>query len=90
VLNPFRFVARTDVSTIDLSVQLVDIWNNSSLTCPIQEKLFVWFMIISYLHWIQWSRNSGVRRKFSWGGFHSVAQGGHLYLVCAVCDVTIW
>jgi len=22
--------------------------------------------------------------------FHSVANGGHLYLVCAVCDVTIW
>ena len=31
---------------------------------------------------------SGVRRKFSWG-FHSVAYGGRLYLVCAVCDVTI-
>jgi len=27
------------------------------------------------LHWIQ---------------RHSVAYGGHLYLVCAVCDVTIW
>jgi len=35
------------------------------------------------------SPSSGVRRKFSWG-FHSVAYGGHLYLVCAVCDVTIW
>jgi len=23
------------------------------------------------------------------GGVHSVADGGHLYLVCAVCDVTI-
>jgi len=23
------------------------------------------------------------------GGIHSVAYGGHLYLVCAVCDVTI-
>jgi len=34
--------------------------------------------------------HSGVRRKFSWGGFHSVAYGGHLYLVCAVWDVTIW
>jgi len=33
---------------------------------------------------------SGVRRKFSWGGFHSVAYGGHLYLVCAICNVTIW
>jgi len=32
--------------------------------------------------------SSGVRRKFSWG-VHSVAYGGHLYLVCAVCDVTI-
>ena len=31
----------------------------------------------------------GVRRKFSWGGVHSVAYGGHLWLVCAVCDVTI-
>jgi len=27
-------------------------------------------------------------QKFSWG-FHSVACGGHLYLVCGVCDVTI-
>jgi len=24
------------------------------------------------------------------GVFHSVTNGGHLYLVCAVCDVTIW
>jgi len=23
-------------------------------------------------------------------GFHSVAYGGHLCLVCAVCDVTVW
>jgi len=23
------------------------------------------------------------------GGFHSLTDGGHLYLVCAVCDVTI-
>jgi len=32
---------------------------------------------------------SGVRRKFSWGGFGSGSDGGYLYLVCAVCDVTI-
>jgi len=32
---------------------------------------------------------SGVRRKFSWGGVGSGSYGGHLYLVCAVCDVTI-
>jgi len=32
---------------------------------------------------------SGVRRKFTWG-VHSVACGGHLYLVCAVRDVTVW
>jgi len=24
------------------------------------------------------------------GGFLSVAYGGYLYLVCAICDVTIW
>jgi len=30
---------------------------------------------------------SGARKKFSWG-FHSAAYGGHLHLVCAVCDVT--
>jgi len=29
-------------------------------------------------------------QKIFMGGFHSVAYGGHLYLVCAVCDVTIW
>jgi len=34
--------------------------------------------------------SSGVRRKLSRRRFHSVAYGGHLYLVCAVCDVTIW
>jgi len=33
---------------------------------------------------------SGVRRKFPWGGFHSVTYGGHLHSVSAVCDVTIW
>jgi len=33
---------------------------------------------------------SGVRRKFSWWGFGSRSYGGYLYLVCAVCDVTIW
>jgi len=25
--------------------------------------------------------NRGVRRKFPWGGFHSVADGGHLCLM---------
>jgi len=34
--------------------------------------------------------SSGVRRKFSWGGFGSGPYGGHLYLVFAVCDFTIW
>ena len=29
-------------------------------------------------------------QKMFMGGFHSVAYGGHLCLVCAVCDVTIW
>jgi len=29
-------------------------------------------------------------QKIFMGRFHSVACGGHLYLVCAVCDVTIW
>jgi len=24
------------------------------------------------------------------GGFHSVTYDGHLHLLCAVCDVTIW
>ena len=28
--------------------------------------------------------------NFHEGGFHSVADGGHLYLVCVVWDVTIW
>jgi len=29
-------------------------------------------------------------QKIFMRGFHSVAYGGHLYLVCALCDVTIW
>jgi len=28
-------------------------------------------------------------QKIFMGGFHSVVYGGHWYLVCAVCDVTI-
>ena len=28
-------------------------------------------------------------QKIFMGGFHSVAYGGHFYLVCAICDVTI-
>ena len=28
-------------------------------------------------------------QKIFMGEFHSVACGSHLYLVCAVCDVTI-
>ena len=28
--------------------------------------------------------------NFHAGGFHSVAYGGHLYLMCTVGDVTIW
>jgi len=31
---------------------------------------------------------SGVSRKFSWG-VYSAAYGGHLFLVCGLCDVTI-
>jgi len=33
---------------------------------------------------------SGVHRKFSLGGVHSVAYGGHLCLLWVVCDITIW
>jgi len=33
---------------------------------------------------------SGVRKKISWRAFRSGSCGGQLYLVCAVCDVTIW
>ena len=29
-------------------------------------------------------------QKIFMGGFHSVSYGGHLYLVCSHCDVTIW
>jgi len=35
--------------------------------------------------WKQWRT-----QKIFMGEFHSVANGGHWYLVCAVCDVTIW
>ena len=31
-----------------------------------------------------------MQKIFMGGHFHSVAYGGYLYLVCAVCDVTIW
>ena len=32
---------------------------------------------------------SGVRSNFHGGGVGSGSYGGHLHLVCAVCDVTI-
>ena len=35
--------------------------------------------------WHQWRT-----QNIFMGGVHSVAYGGHLYLVCAVCDVAIW
>ena len=41
-------------------------------------------------HWSPSGACNGVRRKFSWGWVGSESYGGHLYLVCAVCDVTIW
>jgi len=34
---------------------------------------------------IQWRT-----QKIFIGGFHSVAYSGYLYLLCTVCDVTIW
>jgi len=39
----------------------------------------------SIWQWLQWRT-----QKFPWGGFHSVADGSHLCLVCTVCDVRIW
>jgi len=42
-----------------------------------------------------WSQRPTLRRPMAYaehfiGRVHSVAYGGYLYLVCAVCDVTIW
>jgi len=36
-------------------------------------------------HWCQWRT-----QKIFMGGGGSGSYGGHLYLVCAVCDVTSW
>jgi len=41
------------------------------------------------MHLMETQDCSDVCRKFSWG-FHSVVYSGHLYLVSAICDVTIW
>jgi len=35
--------------------------------------------------WGQWRT-----QKIFMGGFHSVAYGGYLFLVCGLCDVTSW
>jgi len=40
---------------------------------------------LTLMTWYQWRT-----QKIFMEGFHSVAYGGYLYLVCAVCDVTIW
>jgi len=54
--------------------------------------------VLNFRNWRFYNKN----RCFAWclyavayaenfhGGFHSGAYGGHLYLVCTVCDVTIW
>jgi len=35
--------------------------------------------------WFQWRAQT-----IFMGVFHSVAYGGHLFVVCSLCDVTIW
>jgi len=37
-----------------------------------------------------WSEQTVVYAENFHGGFHSVAYGGRLYLVCALFYVTIW
>jgi len=65
-------------------------WNEILLYLPIHRCSF-WFLFnlkhifVSLCMYNQWRT-----QKLFMGGFHSVAQGSHLYLVCAVCDVTKW
>ena len=78
--------------------------SNNTITRRIESMGRIWenrFTTIFVLHLIQpWPSTSPLilRQKHSqWRtqkvfmrGVHSVAYGGHLYLVCAVCNVTIW
>jgi len=62
--------------------------NCTSATCYFLDATTTFFLITQ--QWTSHATTSEVRRKFSCGSFHSVAYGGHLYLVCAFCDVTVW
>jgi len=48
---------------------------------------FFFVLLVNYLL-TRFILSGGVRRKFSWG-VHSVVYGGHVYLVSAICDVTL-
>jgi len=54
--------------------------------------LLLWHGLIA--QWLEWpncgSRAQWRTQKIFMGGFHSVAYGGHLFVVCGLCDVTIW
>ena len=57
---------------------------HASMTLPTySERVQKWWMRPTVLH-VQWRM-----QKIFMGGFHSVAYGGLLYLMCAVCDVTV-
>jgi len=64
---------------------------HSFFTMPCISRLNMqWCHIVNILSADSMITHSGVHRKFSWLALHSVPYGGYLYLVCAVCDVTIW
>ena len=84
---------RQDTDLCGFSTFIPEIWcwnlKNLMLKClrPVQWHHWEWMMLSfncsSSLE--QWRT-----QKIFMGRFHSVAYGGHLYLMCAVCDVIIW
>ena len=53
-------------------------------TFSVQKNLFLVSYTLSTNNYSQWRT-----QKIFMGGVGSGSYGGHLYLVCAVCDVTI-
>jgi len=56
--------------------------NVGHVRIPILQRTTVWLIILC-------SCAVAYAENFHWW-FHSVANGGHLFVVCGLCDVTVW
>jgi len=63
----------------------------SVLLLPAALLLFIWGTAANEFELYLWNTAKQRRtQKIFMGGFRSVAYGGRLFVVCVLCDVTIW